>query len=251
MDNKTLQQEILALQQEVLDLENKAKTIEETIGAIKQRVQNLKDIAWDRQSKKESSQMYKVLQNEKTHTQVKSDVGNIKVDKDFMEKQTKKHLDNPNLRGMVTTAEMLSYPKVAKNVGAEYNTEHKDFTWKVKANDGNTIRYGSREYQDTNKQNVNRLLTIHSETEYGERKERGGDGQTKSALPPLFNDSDFRKSANKEIITQKGNENQANISNLESNNQAKKPIDFQAKLKEFTENKLQNKNPSKDKEINR
>ena len=72
MDNKTLQQEILALQQEVLDLENKAKTIEETIGAIKQRVQNLKDIAWDRQSKKESSQMYKVLQNEKTHTQVKA-----------------------------------------------------------------------------------------------------------------------------------------------------------------------------------
>lgn len=38
------------------------------------------------------------------------------------------------------------------------------------------------------------------------------------------------------------------ISNLESKNQPKTPIDFQAKLKEFTENKLQNKNPSKDKE---
>ena len=38
------------------------------------------------------------------------------------------------------------------------------------------------------------------------------------------------------------------ISNLESKNQPNTPIDFQAKLKEFTENKLQNKNPSKDKE---
>ena len=38
------------------------------------------------------------------------------------------------------------------------------------------------------------------------------------------------------------------ISNLESKNQHKTPIDFQAKLKEFTENKPQNKNPSKDKE---
>ena len=41
------------------------------------------------------------------------------------------------------------------------------------------------------------------------------------------------------------------ISNLESKNQPKTPIDFQAKLKEFTENKLQNKNPSKDKERGR
>ena len=56
---------------------------------------------------------------------------------------------------------------------------------------------------------------------------------------------------NKEIITETTNENQANISNLESKNQPKKPIDFQVKLKEFTENKLQNKNPSKDKERGR
>ena len=41
------------------------------------------------------------------------------------------------------------------------------------------------------------------------------------------------------------------ISNLESKNQPKTPIDFQAKLKEFTENKLQNKNPSKEKERGR
>ena len=248
MDNKTLQQEILALQQEVLDLENKAKTIEETIGAIKQRVQNLKDIAWDRQSKKESSQMYKVLQNDKAHTQVKSDVGNIKVDKDFMEKQTKKHLDNPNLRGMVTTKEMLSYPKVAKNVEAEHNAKTNDYTWKVKANDGNTIVYGSREYKIDGK-DTNRLLTTHTKTEENQRMaEVGGRGHPHHSI---FNDFDFRKSANKEIITQKGNENQANISNLESKNQPKTPIDFQAKLKEFTENKLQNKNPSKDKERGR
>ena len=211
-EKEKLQEQVSILQQYVNEAKEILEKNKKTIEKMEQVLENLKDIAWDRQSKKESSQMYKVLQNEKTHTQVKSDVGNIKVDKDFMEKQTKKHLDNPNLRGMVTTEEMLSYPKVAKNVEAEYNVEHKDFTWKVRANDGSTIRYGSREYQDTNKQNVNRLLTTYSETEYGERKENGGNGQTKSILPPLFNDSDFRKSANKEIITQKGNENQANIS---------------------------------------
>ena len=239
-DKEKLQKQVSILQQYVNEAKEILEKNRKTIEKMEQVLENLKDIAWDRQSKKESSQMYKVLQNEKTHTQVKSDVGNIKVDKDFMEKQTKKHLDNPNLRGMVTTEEMLSYPKVAKNVEAEYNVEHKDFTWKVRANDGSTIRYGSREYQDTNKQNVNRLLTTYSETEYGERKENGGNGQTKSILPPLFNDSDFRKSANKEIIPKS-----------ESENQPKTPIDFQAKLKEFTQKQAQDKNPSKEKERGR
>ena len=271
-EKEKLQEQVSILQQYVNEAKEILEKNKKTIEKMEQVLENLKDIAWDRQSKKESSQMYKVLQNDKAHTQVKSDVGNIKVDKDFMEKQTKKHLDNPNLRGMVTTEEMLSYPKVAKNVGAEYDNFHKSYTWKVRANDGSTIRYGSREYQDTNKKNVNRLLTTYSETErgqreikktgvgeqgqprhlindlnflrpadviitqksreyqdtnkknvnrllttyseteYGERKENGGNGQTKSILPPLFNDSDFRKSANKEIIAQKGNENQANIS---------------------------------------
>ena len=165
-----------------------------------------------------------------------------------LEKQTKKHLDNPNLRGMVTTKEMLSYPKVAKNVEAEHNAKTNDYTWKVKANDGNTIVYGSREYKIDGK-DTNRLLTTHTKTEENQRMaEVGGRGHPHHSI---FNDFDFRKSANKEIITQKGNENQANISNLETNNQPKKPIDFQAKLKEFTENKLQNKNPSKDKERGR
>ncbi|EIJ3167781.1 hypothetical protein THJ86_001039 [Campylobacter coli] len=247
-DKEKLQKQVSILQQYVNEAKEILEKNKKTIEKMEQVLENLKDIAWDRQSKKESSQMYKVLQNDKAHTQVKSDVGNIKVDKDFMEKQTKKHLDNPNLRGMVTTKEMLSYPKVAKNVEAEHNAKTNDYTWKVKANDGNTIVYGSREYKIDGK-DTNRLLTTHTKTEENQRMaEVGGRGHPHHSI---FNDFDFRKSANKEIITQKGNENQANISNLETNNQPKKPIDFQAKLKEFTENKLQNKNPSKDKERGR
>ena len=74
------------LQKEILALENDVKQLEATINAIKKRITHLKDIAWDRQSKKESSQMYKVLKDTKEHTKVKSNVGDIKVDKDFMEK---------------------------------------------------------------------------------------------------------------------------------------------------------------------
>ena len=210
-EKEKLQEQVSILQQYV----NEAKEILEknktTIEKMEQALENLKDIAWDRQSKKESSQMYKVLQNDKAHTQVKSDVGNIKVDKDFMEKQTKKHLDNPNLRGMVTTEEMLSYPKVAKNVGAEYDNFHKSYTWKVRANDGSTIRYGSREYQDTNKQNVNRLLTTYSETERGQREiKKTGVGE-QGQPHHLINDLNFLRPADV-IITQTTNKNQANIS---------------------------------------
>ena len=189
------------LRQEILALENEVKELEKTLGAIKQRLLNLKDLAWDKQSKKESSSMYKVLKEDKTHTMVKSELGNIKVDKDFMEKGIRKHLDNPNLRGMVTTKEMLSFPKVAKGVRAEFNAEHKDFTWKVKANDENILIYGSREYIQNNKA-VNRLLTSYSQTEKGERINNSGNGQTKSALPPLFKDSNFRRPTNEKIIPQ-------------------------------------------------
>ncbi|HEC1575010.1 TPA: hypothetical protein R1X61_000739 [Campylobacter upsaliensis] len=195
------------LRQEILALENEVKELEKTLGAIKQRLLNLKDLAWDKQSKKESSSMYKVLKEDKTHTMVKSELGDIKVDKDFMEKEITKHLDNPNLRGMVTTKEMLSFPKVAKGVRAEYDERHKNYTWKVKANDGNTIRYGSREYNDTN-----RLLTAYTETEYNERQEqdRGEQGQ----LRREFNDRDFLRPAD-EIIPQ----------------QDKSAKDFKSKLK--------------------
>ena len=223
-DKEKLQEQVSILQQYVNEAKEILEKNKKTIEKMEQVLENLKDIAWDRQSKKESSQMYKVLQNDKAHTQVKSDVGNIKVDKDFMEKQTKKHLDNPNLRGMVTTEEMLSYPKVAKNVEAEYNERYQGYSWKVKANDGNIINYGERDYGEGH-----RLLTAHSKTGKDER------GQ----LRREFNDRNFHDPV-KEIIPKS-----------EAKNQPKTPIDFQAKLKEFTQKQAQDKNPSKDKEINR
>lgn len=153
----------------IKDLESDIKKVENTLETMKEKLEYLKDLAWDRQSKKESSQMYKVLKEDKTHTRVKSSVGDIKVDKDFMDKEIKKHLDNPNLRGMVTTQEMLSFTKVAKNVEAKYDLEHKDYTWGVKANDKNILVYGNREFIKDNEK-INRLLTTHSKTEYGDRK---------------------------------------------------------------------------------
>ncbi|EAK7012137.1 hypothetical protein CIY98_08730 [Campylobacter jejuni] len=203
------------LQKEILALENDVKQLEATIDVIKQRITHLKDIAWDRQSKKESSQMYKVLKEDKTHTRVKSNVGDIKVDKDFMDKEIKKHLDNPNLRGMVTTQEMLSFPKVAK--GVEANNEARGYTWQVKANDGNTLVYGSRKYE-TNNEKIHRLATSHSKTEKNERQaEVGGRSHPHH---PIFNDFNFRKSA-ENIISQ----------------QNKSTNDFKAKLEEFSTKK--------------
>ncbi|MCR2099163.1 hypothetical protein [Campylobacter upsaliensis] len=175
------------LRQEILALENEVKELEKTLGAIKQRLLNLKDLAWDKQSKKESSSMYKVLKEDKTHTMVKSELGDIKVDKDFMEKEITKHLDNPNLRGMVTTKEMLSFPKVAKGVEAEYDERYQGYSWRVKANDGSILNYGERDYG-----NGHRLLTAHSKTG---RDERG-------QLRREFNDRNFHNPAD-EIIPQK------------------------------------------------
>ena len=200
MNDKELQQEILAL-------ENDVKQLEATINAIKQRIVNLKDIAWDRQSKKESSQMFNVLQERKESTEIKSNVGNIKVDKDFMEKEIRKHLDNPNLRGMVNTQELLSFPKVAKNVKAEFIEGTKNYTWKIKANDESLLVYGSREYISKDNQKTNRLLTAHSKTEENERMaevDRRG-----HPYHSIFNDFNFRKSANERIVPQNKDENQA------------------------------------------
>ncbi|HEH4622103.1 TPA: hypothetical protein SG357_001891, partial [Campylobacter coli] len=193
------------LQKEILALENDVKQLEATINVIKKRITHLKDIAWDRQSKKESSQMYKVLKEDKTHTRVKSNVGDIKVDKDFMEKEIKKHLDNPNLRGMVTTQEMLSFPKVAKGVEAEYDERYQGYSWKTKANDGSILNYGERDFGKGH-----RLLTAHSKTERGER------GQ----LRQEFNDRDFHNSVESIIPQQNQSVN-----------------DFKAKLKEFSTKK--------------
>lgn len=212
MNDKELQQEILAL-------ENDVKQLEATINAIKQRIVNLKDIAWDRQSKKESSQMFNVLQERKESTEIKSNVGNIKVDKDFMEKEIRKHLDNPNLRGMVNTQELLSFPKVAKNVKAEFIEGTKNYTWKIKANDESLLVYGSREYISKDNQKTNRLLTAHSKTEENERMaevDRRG-----HPYHSIFNDFNFRKSANERIVPQKD----------------KTAKDFKTKLKEFNTKK--------------
>ncbi|MCR2102205.1 hypothetical protein CUPS4256_02905 [Campylobacter upsaliensis] len=186
------------LRQEILALENEVKELEKTLGVIKQRLLNLKDLVWDKQSKKESSSMYKVLKEDKTHTMVKSDVGDIKVDKDFMEKEITKHLDNPNLRGMVTTKEMLSFPKVAKGVKADRET--RGYTWRVKANDGNILVYGSRKYEFDNEK-IHRLATTHSQTERNERKAE--EDRRGHPYHPVFNDLNFRKSANEKIIPQK------------------------------------------------
>ena len=134
------------IQEKLLKLEKYTQIIENYNTKCKEIIQELKDIAWDKQSKKESSQMYKVLKEDKTHTRVKSNVGDIKVDKDFMDKEIKKHLDNPNLRGMVTTQEMLSFPKVAKGVEAEYDERYQGYSWKTKANDGSILNYGERDY---------------------------------------------------------------------------------------------------------
>ncbi|EAJ5118882.1 DUF342 domain-containing protein [Campylobacter upsaliensis] len=240
------------LRQEILALENEVKELEKTLGAIKQRLLNLKDLAWDKQSKKESSSMYKVLKEDKTHTMVKSELGDIKVDKDFMEKEIRKHLDNPNLRGMVTTKEMLSFPKVAKGVKAEYDERYQGYSWRVKANDGSILNYGERDYG-----NGHRLLTAHSKTgrdergqlrrEFNDRNfhnpadeiisqksleveksysktERGQRQTDRVSSATYFNDPDFRGSVHNEIIPQ----------------QDKSAKDFKSKLKEFnTKNKTQ------------
>ncbi|WP_416862632.1 hypothetical protein, partial [Helicobacter ganmani] len=195
------------LENKILELESYINEAKKSIEKCEKTIKYLKDIVWDRQSKKESSKMHKVLENTKPYTIVKSNVGDIKVDKEFMEKETKKHLNNPNLRGMVTTEEMLSFPKVAKNVDAEIDKRINNYTWRVKANDESILRYGSREYEIERK-NINRLLTNHSETEYGERQGRGEQGQ----LRREFNDRDFLRPATN-IIPQEN----------------KNKIDFQAK----------------------
>ncbi|TKX28288.1 hypothetical protein CQA38_08565 [Campylobacter sp. MIT 12-5580] len=182
------------LQNKILELENYVKNAKENIEKCEKAIKALKDIAWDRQSKKESSQMYKVLNDEKSHTSVKSNVGQIKVDKEFMEKEVKKHLDNPKLRGMVTTEELLSFPKVAKNVEAEFNPQQRGFDWQAKANDGNIIKYGERDFGEGH-----RLLTIHSKTNENERTEPDGQG----SLRRQFYNPNFHNSVSSSITQTK------------------------------------------------
>lgn len=168
MDKKELQQEIKALESKVANMQDSLDSMQENLNCLKDFIRHLKDIAWDRDSKKESSKMYKVLENDKPSTIVRSNVGDVIVDREFMEKEIHKHLDNPALRGMVTTEEMLSFSKVAKNIEPEYNPQQQGYDWKAKTNDENIIVYGNRKYIKEDKK-INRLLTAHTKTERGER----------------------------------------------------------------------------------
>ena len=78
------------LKAKITELESYVKEAKENIQKCEKVIEALKDIVWDRKSKKESSQMYKVLKDDKAHTQVKSNIGDIKIDKDFMQKEIKK-----------------------------------------------------------------------------------------------------------------------------------------------------------------
>lgn len=187
-----------ALQQEIIRLETQVSAMQESLDSIKDTLQNLKDIAWDKDSKKESNKMYKVLENEKPSTIVKSNVGDILVDKEFMDKEKQKHLDNPNLRGMITTQELLSFPKVAKNVEADYNPQYQGYTWKAKANDEKTLTYGERKYEIEGK-DTHRILTSYSESERGQRKiNQAGVGEQGQPHRQI-NDPNFLRPASESI----------------------------------------------------
>ena len=127
-EDNDMQQQISSIKK---DIKNLKKTINNVIDLIEQKLIYLRELTWDRDSKKESSKMYKVLENDKPSTIVRSN--------------------------------------------------------------------GSREYQ-TNENNINRLLTTYSETEYEERQDRGERGQ----LRREFDDRDFLRPASS-IIPQSPN----------------------------------------------
>lgn len=152
---------------------------------------NLKDIPWDKLSKKEASKMVRLLQaipnNEgvfKNNTVIKTNEGDVKVTDLFAQKQVEKHLDNPDLRGMATTQEVASFPKVGKNVDA--TQERQGLTWRAVTNDNKEIVYGSGNFDE-----AEQLKTVHTKTERGER------GQ----LHQEINDRNFHNS-DKEIVPQ-------------------------------------------------
>ncbi len=230
-----------ALKQEILRLKAQVSTLQESLDTLKDTLQTLEDIAWERDSKKESSKMYKVLENDKPSTIVRSNVGDVVVDREFMEKEIQKHLDNPALRGMVTSQEMLSFPKVARNVEAEFNEEYQGHTWKVKANDESILAYGSREYVKDDKE-INRLLTAHSKTERGQRQA----DRVSSAI--YFNDPNSRGSAHSDIIPQK----EQSDTETKQNTQDSALERMKRKIEAYTQKSFDKKNPkNKDKGVQR
>ena len=219
----------------IKNLESDIKKVENTLGVMKEKLQYLKDIVWDRQSEMEREQMLKVLNGEKESTEVKSNIGSILVDSELTEKLEKKHLDNPNLRGMVTSEEFLSFPKVAKNVEAEYNPLHKDYTWKVKANDESILRYGSREYE-INGENVNRLLTNYSETKKGQRIiNQTGVGE-QGQPHHLIKDLNFLRPA-ENIIPQNQNQSQESLGKNPSDSKQEKMNALREQVNNIAKNK--------------
>lgn len=143
--------------------------------ADKAMIQNLSAMKWSKASQKEASKMYSVLHNDKAGTRVQSPDGDIHVTKEFAEKMHKKHLDDPEMRGMVTTEEAISFPKVVRNT--ENVADNMGRTWKAQADDGNEIIYGSRDWGEGEK-----LLTIHSKTGHG------GRANSTAIETPIFND---------------------------------------------------------------
>ena len=187
------------IQNEILNLEKDVEKAEEIIREIKKRIVKLKDIAWDKTSKKEAKDMFKVLQKEKDFINVKTNKGDVNVNQDFMEKE-KKHLDNTNLRGMITKEELLSFPKVAKNVEPEFSIKHQGNVWSVEANDGSKIVYGERTWDKQS-----HLLTAHSKTERGERiyskKDNKQDRANGVSFAEQFKDRDCNSPALSESIS--------------------------------------------------
>lgn len=138
----------------------------------------ISEMKWSRASKREASKMFSVFHNDKAGTVVKANGGDIHVTPEIAEKIRSKHLDDPAKRGMVTTSEAISFPKVVRNVEPEALRQGE--TWIAHADDGNKLVYGVGEWDGSKK-----LKTIYSKTEKGER------GQ----LHREFNDRDFHDSA--------------------------------------------------------
>ncbi|TNB61014.1 hypothetical protein [Campylobacter helveticus] len=64
LEKLQLQEKITDLEQDFKELEELRQKESEKLQIIKSKLEFLKDLAWDRQSKKESSSMYKVLKED-------------------------------------------------------------------------------------------------------------------------------------------------------------------------------------------
>ncbi|NCB79636.1 MAG: hypothetical protein EOM41_06685 [Bacilli bacterium] len=162
-------------------------------------IHNIKDIEWDKLSKKEASKIVRILNaipNSdgvfKSNTIVQTNDGKVKVTDLFANKE-QKHLDNPALRGMVTTPEVASFAKVSKVASPKYGFQ--GTTWNAKADDGSHIVYGAKAWDGENN-----LITVHSKTEAGERGRHASNVSSGN-----INDTVSMKPSNDEILSQSSN----------------------------------------------